>query len=963
MKPDFVAKAVTALKSPRFQPGLTTMAIGAFAGAAAVSALIAWGAATVIEARSARMVGEALVQEGFTWSAVKTDGLQVQLTGTAPNEAARFRAVSLAARIVDASRVVDQMDVTPARAFDAPDFSIEMLRNDDGIQLIGLLPTGDGEQTLIDAARALAPDVTPAEMLETASYPVPETWAPAFDFGLKALKLLPRSKISVDATRVNITAIAASAGEKRQFESQLAQMRPDGINVTVDISAPRPVLTPFTLRFVKDGEGARFDACSADTPAAQRRILTAARTAGLAETVNCTIGLGVPTPSWGMAAEAGIHAVEKMGAGTITFSDADVSLLASEDVSQATFDRVVGELQAALPAVFSLNAILPKKEIATPEGPSEFTAQLNGETGRIELRGRLTDQMQRDAVSSFARARFGAAKVYSATRLDPELPVGWPVRVLAALESLAELNSGSILVRNDLVEVSGVTGNQAARDRISQILSGKLGQGQTFRVNVTYDEALDPLAALPTPQECHDDIATLLAQDKIAFAPGSAEIDGKSTGVMTKLSDTLRKCSGVRMEIGGYTDSQGSDQGNLALSQARAEAVLIALQGRRVDVSWLRAVGYGEANPIADNATEEGREANRRIEFALLDVPKPAQADGDDGAPDATDGDQAMDGDDATAGTTGPIDANTCRQGIIAVLAREQITFDPGSANISADAQDVIAQIADQLKSCPGTPMEVSGHTDSQGSLRGNQQLSQERANAVLLALAKQEVDISVLKAVGYGETNPIATNDTEAGRETNRRIEFFVINQAGQTQTDADGETGGDAAPDATDAAQDAITSDADTDTADGDPPPAAEATADDTADGTTAAPADAASQSAQTASDGDASATPATDSDAPATDTADATSGAADAPPAPQATTAQPDAADPAPTTPPAATAPAVEPAPGATAQPATDANPATDAGPAADAGPDFSGDDSPSLAPQEKTQTPPARPARNG
>ena len=61
------------------------------------------------------------------------------------------------------------------------------------------------------------------------------------------------------------------------------------------------------------------------------------------------------------------------------------------------------------------------------------------------------------------------------------------------------------------------------------------------------------------------------------------------------------------MEIGGHTDAQGSEEGNRTLSQTRAEAVLLALQGRQVDVSALTAVGYGESRPIADNETELGR--------------------------------------------------------------------------------------------------------------------------------------------------------------------------------------------------------------------------------------------------------------------------------------------------------------------------------------------------------------------
>ena len=62
---------------------------------------------------------------------------------------------------------------------------------------------------------------------------------------------------------------------------------------------------------------------------------------------------------------------------------------------------------------------------------------------------------------------------------------------------------------------------------------------------------------------------------------------------------------------------------NQQLSQDRADAVLTALRARRVPVSTFESIGFGEENPIADNDTEDGREANRRIEFSLI-VPEPA---------------------------------------------------------------------------------------------------------------------------------------------------------------------------------------------------------------------------------------------------------------------------------------------------------------------------------------------------
>ncbi len=782
-KTDFSLAALRRLRLPQ-----GAIALAAFAVAGLFALTIAYTASAVIERRSVKAINWAMANEGITWVQASADGMLVTLQGTAPNEAARFRAVNVAGSVIDSGRVRDELEVTPANQIEAPRFSIEMLRNDDGIQLIGLLPEGEAEATLAAAATELARGIPVADMLETAAYDAPENWQPAFDFGLAALKLLPRSKISVATDGVKVTAIATSEAEKRSLESELARLRPEGMALAINISAPRPVITPFTLRFVKDADGARFDACSADTEAASARILAAAVTAGVEGKATCTVGLGVPSPRWADAAEAAIRAVTAIGQGTVTFSDADISLVAAEGTDQTSFDRAVGELKAALPQVFSLDATLPKPATAAAAGPAEFTATLSPE-GKVDLRGRLTDDLQRAAVDSVAQAEFGAGNVYNATRLDAELPDGWPVRVLAGMEALAELDEGALLVREDTVEVSGITGSLNARDRISQILSGKLGQGKTFKVSVTYDEERDPLAALPTPQECLATIGALLAQQKITFPPGSAEIDAATGQLMSRLADALNDCAAMPLEIAGHTDSQGSEDGNRALSQARAEAVLLALQGRRVEVSEMRAVGYGESRPIADNETEAGRDANRRIEFTLIGAaPAPALTAA---------GEPATAASGATiAALAPPADGAACVANITALLAKDKITFDPGSDDISDSSTPLVDALSALLKQCPGVPVEVAGHTDSQGTERNNLTLSEDRAKAVLVELKERGVDVATLKAVGYGEAKPIADNGTEDGRESNRRIEFTLIGTPAVAPTPAPAATAATDAP-----------------------------------------------------------------------------------------------------------------------------------------------------------------------
>ncbi len=593
--------------------------------AALAALLAAWLSAGTIERNSQDAVSDALILQGHEWVDVKANGLQVLLSGTAPNEATRFRALSIAGSEVDATRMIDHMDVIAAAAITPPRFSVEILRNDAGITLIGLIPAATDHAGLRKRIKDIAGSTHVGDLLEIADYPVPVDWNEVLDFAIDALEKLPRSKISMNAQRVAITAISDSAVQKSGWEGELTRAAPQGLMLAIDISAPRPVITPFTLRFLIEDGTARFDACSAHDEQGREMVLAAAAVAGLEGTATCTLGLGVPSPDWPQAVARGIEAVDQLGGGSLTFSDADVTLIAPDTTPQPLFDKVAAELEADLPELFSLHAVLPEpvKIDGTGEGdgPPEFVATRSPE-GLVQLRGRLSDDIQRAATESVARARFGVEAVYSATRLDQDLPRGWSTRVLAAIQALALLDNGAVVVQPDVVDVRGNTGDAEASAEISRLLSEKLGEAQDFRVNVTYQEALDPAQALPAPEECVAAINAIMAEAKITFAPGSSTIEAEARDTVDKIVDVMKDCAEVQMEIAGYTDSQGREEMNQALSQNRAQAVLNALLARRVLTSNLTAHGYGEADPIADNETDEGREANRRIEFRLL-TPEP----------------------------------------------------------------------------------------------------------------------------------------------------------------------------------------------------------------------------------------------------------------------------------------------------------------------------------------------------
>jgi OOP family OmpA-OmpF porin len=578
-------------------------------------------AVTAIEENSREAVLEKLDRNDLTWAEVDADGLQVFLAGTAPSEAKRFKAVSLAGAVVDAARVIDQMLVADTANITPPRFSVEILRHEAGITLIGLIPATTNREALLADVSNATKGAEIADFLNAADYPPPDNWEDALRYAVRSLKILPRTKISVSADRVEITAMAGSLQDKRQVETKLARTAPDNVLLSMSISAPRPVITPFSLRFLIENDVARFDACSVDSQTARDDILKAAVQAGLQGKLDCTIGLGVPSQQWGQAVVLSIAALDELGDGSITISDADISLVAAQGTSEAAFDTIIGKLDVALPEVFSLHAVLtPPEDNSTPITP-EFVATLSPE-GLVQIRGRVNSELTRTTVKSFARARFASDQVYVSTRIAEGLPESWPLRILAGLESLSYLSNGVVTVTPDSVDISGTTGNKEAGARVSGFLAEKLGDASQFSIDVTYHEALDPVANIPTPDECEAMIAKILVGRKIIFEPSLATIDASGAPIMDDIAEILKQCGEIKMEIGGHTDSQGREVMNQQLSQARAFAVLDELRKRRVLTSGITAIGYGEDRPIARNDSEAGREANRRIEFKLI-RPKP----------------------------------------------------------------------------------------------------------------------------------------------------------------------------------------------------------------------------------------------------------------------------------------------------------------------------------------------------
>jgi outer membrane protein OmpA-like peptidoglycan-associated protein len=113
------------------------------------------------------------------------------------------------------------------------------------------------------------------------------------------------------------------------------------------------------------------------------------------------------------------------------------------------------------------------------------------------------------------------------------------------------------------------------------------------------------------------EVGSHIALRNVFFDFNKSTLRKESTAELQEVIDLLKQYPSITVEIAGYTDNKGTDKYNLNLSTARAKSVVTYLEAHGIAAKRLVYKGYGSANPIANNATDEGRQMNRRTEFKI----------------------------------------------------------------------------------------------------------------------------------------------------------------------------------------------------------------------------------------------------------------------------------------------------------------------------------------------------------
>lgn len=162
---------------------------------------------------------------------------------------------------------------------------------------------------------------------------------------------------------------------------------------------------------------------------------------------------------------------------------------------------------------------------------------------------------------------------------------------------------------------------------------------------------------------------------------------------------------------------------------------------------------------------------------APVAAPAPAPVVAAPVGPTDNDNDGVLNGDDQCPDTPRgmKVDAKGCAIKAASIVLRD-ITFQTDKAVLTTEAKTSLDKIVAGLKGQPSMNLQIDGHTDSTGSNAHNLKLSKERAASAKKYLVDSGIDASRLQSEGFGETKPVASNKTAAGRAENRRVEFKVL-------------------------------------------------------------------------------------------------------------------------------------------------------------------------------------------
>jgi OOP family OmpA-OmpF porin len=419
--------------------------------------------------------------------------------------------------------------------------------------------------------------------------------------------LLDKTKVSVSGRDVTFAADAFSEEGRRSAVAAIEAV--PGVRLVDNETRLVPEAKPFVWSAERDVVRVTLTG-SSPLPASKGKLLEAARAdLGGVEVVDQTsLSRGAPA-RFDDAALLLLDQVVRLKDGKITISDTKVSL--SGMARELGGREAIAAALRNLPEGFSVAS----NEIKAP--PYIFQAYKDPVALTLTLTGDVPDNNVHAAIVAAAGRKFFGEKVVDNLKSSLGAPAGFAGAVVPALGALSRLSTGTLVVTDREVKLSGDALFEAAPGQMRANLVKDFPQGWQLKADISVKPAAAPVDATV----CQQLLSELLAKGTIRFESGRSTLDLDSSGLLDHLVEVALRCPATNIEVAGHTDTDGENAANQALSEKRAQAVVDYLVKAGLPAGRFTAAGYGSTQPVAVNDTDEGKARNRRIEFVIKEQP------------------------------------------------------------------------------------------------------------------------------------------------------------------------------------------------------------------------------------------------------------------------------------------------------------------------------------------------------
>jgi OOP family OmpA-OmpF porin len=415
--------------------------------------------------------------------------------------------------------------------------------------------------------------------------------------------VLDKTSITVDGRDVYLRANAFSEAGRRDAVAAVDAVA--GVRLVNDETRLVPEAKPFVWSAERDVVRLTLSG-DAPLPALKGKLVEATRAAlpGVEVADQMVLARGAPS-RFEDAALLLIGQLGKLKDGKFAISDSDVAL--SGMARELGGRESIAAALSKLPEGFKVAS----NEVKAP--PYIFQAYKDPVAVTVTLSGNVPDENIHAVVVGSSSRKFFNEKVVDNLKNSIGAPTNFVNAVVPALGALSRLSTGTLVVSDRDIKLSGDALYDAAAAQIRSGLAKDVPQGWQVKADIT----VKPAAAPVDPTVCQQLFSELLGKARIRFETGRSDLDRDSTGFLDRLVEIAMRCPSAIVEIAGHTDAEGEEGANQTLSEKRAQAVVDYLVKAGLPADRFTAVGYGSSQPVASNDTGEGRTQNRRIDFVV----------------------------------------------------------------------------------------------------------------------------------------------------------------------------------------------------------------------------------------------------------------------------------------------------------------------------------------------------------